>query len=267
MDLAEEHFLAAAQLNSSDPLVLNELGVAAHNREDHAAAIDYFQRAIAVAGTTQGSQATWSSTHCNLGHSLRLLRRFPEARAAYAQAIHLDPLNHTAVAAQAMLSHLEGDIRSAIRLYHNALSLAPQDPVPNVLLEMALNEQCDALDPTTLPGLPPAIARADLDPFAVPKGNSAFGPLPVEADPQTLEEAGDHSRDMTFEPDMSFSQNFQEHEYSRSIAFAPTPHAHGNAHLGVGAGVRAGASGSRSPRTPGYEASYNESSMMEIEDD
>ncbi len=62
-----------------------------------------------------------------------------------------------------------------------------------VLLEMALKEQIEALDPTTLPGLPSTLGSHDLDPFAVPKGNPSFGPLPVELDPATLEEAGGES--------------------------------------------------------------------------
>jgi hypothetical protein len=62
-----------------------------------------------------------------------------------------------------------------------------------VLLEMALSEQVAALEPTTLPGLPAALASPDLDPFAVPKGNAIFGPVPIEANPTTLEEAGGES--------------------------------------------------------------------------
>lgn len=50
-----------------------------------------------------------------------------------------------------------------------ALSLSPQDPVATVLLEMALEDQIDALEPATLPGLPAALASARMDPFNVPK--------------------------------------------------------------------------------------------------
>lgn len=38
-----------------------------------------------------------------------------------------------------------------------------------VLLEMALMEQVEGFDPTTLPGLPPPLTERDLDPFKVPK--------------------------------------------------------------------------------------------------
>lgn len=193
-ELAEEYLNTAASYNSSDPLLLNELGVAAYNRDDYSAAIDYFDRAIAGAAGMQGSSEPWAATHNNLGHALRNLGRYAEAKAAYATAIRLNPTDATAYASQGMISQLEGDVRAAIKLYHQALSILPQDPVATVLLEMALAEQVQTLDPTTLPGLPAAIVDRHLDPFNVPKGNPAFGPLPIEADPLTLEEAGDSSR-------------------------------------------------------------------------
>ncbi|WOO82452.1 Anaphase-promoting complex subunit cut9 [Vanrija pseudolonga] len=196
--LAEEYFLSAAAIHPSDPLLLHELGVAAYNRDDYANAIDYFQRAISGAGDMQGVAQTWAVTHCNLGHALRVEGRYPEARAAYQACIRLDPTNATAYASQAMLSQLEGDVRTAIRLYHAALALSPQDPMATVLLEMALREQVEVLDPTTLPGLPAAIAQRDLDPFSVPKGNPAFGPLPIEIDPATLSDAGGDTTNMSF---------------------------------------------------------------------
>ena len=91
------------------------------------------------------------------------------AHTSYTASIDLDPSNPTAHSAMAMIAQLRGDVRGAIRGYHTALSLGPQDPMATVLLEMALKEQIERLDPTTIPGLPGALGRRDLDPFAVPK--------------------------------------------------------------------------------------------------
>lgn len=120
-----------------------------------------------------------------------------EANKAYSQAVLLDPTNATAHCSIAMIAQLRGDVRAAIRGYHTALSLGPQDPMATVLLEMALKEQVERLDPTTIPGLPALLSEQSLDPFSVPKvsvrlagqwteidmqGNPAFGPLPADSE-------------------------------------------------------------------------------------
>ena len=141
----------------------------------------------------QGVPSVWAVTHCNLGHALRIvgyvppnltfLKAYPRsfsdldgAQRAYDRSVSLDPTNATAHASLAMLAQLRGDIRLAVRLYHIALSLGPQDPMRTVLLEMALKEQVETLDPTTLPGLPGAIGQRGLDPFAVPKVRPSLHP-------------------------------------------------------------------------------------------
>lgn len=130
----------------------------------------------------QGVPSTWSSTHVNLGHAYRLLGNLENAETSYLHALRLDPTSHTALASLALIAHIRTDIRSAIRLYHSALALSPQDPIATVLLEMALKEQVEQLPPRSLPGLPPSLADKALDPFAVPKGNTAFGGVSEEAD-------------------------------------------------------------------------------------
>ncbi|BEI87724.1 uncharacterized protein CcaverHIS019_0104420 [Cutaneotrichosporon cavernicola] len=192
-DLAEEYLATAASYDSTDPLLLNELGVAAYNREDYLSAIEYFEAALGGAAKMQGSSEPWAATHNNMGHALRNLGRYDEAKKHYATAIRLNPTDATAYASQGMISQFLGDVRGAIKLYHQALAILPQEPVATILLEMALTEQVRSLDPTTLPGLPAAIVDKDLDPFNVPKGNPVFGPLPIDVDPLTFEEAGDAS--------------------------------------------------------------------------
>ncbi|ORY35353.1 hypothetical protein BCR39DRAFT_508962 [Naematelia encephala] len=168
-DLAEEYFRAAEAINASDPLLLNELGVIAYNKEDYKNAVTYFKRSISLAREMQGVASTWAVTWCNLGHAHRVMGELEEARRAYAQCLSMSPANATALSSLAMVTQLTGNVRAAIKLYHQALSLGPQDPMATVLLEMALREQTECLDPTTLPGLPGVLAQKDLDPFSVPK--------------------------------------------------------------------------------------------------
>lgn len=93
----------------------------------------------------------------------------PSSEQAYHRSLTLDPTSSTALSSLALVAHLKGDIRQSIRIYHQALSLGPQDPMTTVLLEMALKEQIDSLDPRSLPGLPGTLGEKDLDPFRVPK--------------------------------------------------------------------------------------------------
>lgn len=192
-NLAEEYFLAAKAINDSDPLLLNELGVVHYNKEDYAAAASYFRKALRASFDMQGVKSIWAVTYCNLGHAYRIMGEYDKSEHNYRQTIRLDPTNPTAYSSLALLYHLRGDIRLSIQIYHQALSLSPQDPLSTVLLEMALKEQMETLDPTTLPGLPGQLGGRDMDPFKVPKGNPSFGPVPVEMDPTTLGEAGGES--------------------------------------------------------------------------
>ncbi|WVO17769.1 hypothetical protein L204_105467 [Cryptococcus depauperatus] len=189
-NLAEEYFLAAKHLAGADPLLLNELGVVCYNKEDYSSAASYFRKALRASWDMQGVKSVWAVTYCNLAHAYRMVGEYDKAEHNYRHSIRLDPTSLTAYSSFALLYHLRGDIRLAIQFYHQALSLSPQDPLSTVLLEMALKEQMETLDPTTLPGLPGQLGERDMDPFKVAKGNTAFGPVPVEVDPKTLGEAG-----------------------------------------------------------------------------
>ncbi|WVR07363.1 hypothetical protein IAU60_004404 [Kwoniella sp. DSM 27419] len=191
--LAEEYFRAAEVINASDPLLLNELGVVAYNREDYDRAASYFRKALRASWEMQGVKSVWAVTYCNLGHAYRHMRNYDKAEHNYRLTIRLDPTNSIAYSSLGMIWQLRGEIREAIKIYHQALSLGPQDPMTTVLLEMGLKEQMEALDPTTLPGLPGKLGDRAMNPFAVPKGNPIFGPLPVELDPATLDDAGGES--------------------------------------------------------------------------
>ena len=105
----------------------------------------------------------------SLGNNPLIPRNLPRASQAYNTSLSLDPTSATALSSLAFVAHLQGQVRQSIRLYHQALALGPQDPMTTVLLEMALKEQIETLDPRSLPGLPGTLGERDLDPFKVPK--------------------------------------------------------------------------------------------------
>ncbi|WWC63108.1 uncharacterized protein I303_105708 [Kwoniella dejecticola CBS 10117] len=268
-NLAEEYFRAAEVINNMDPLLLNELGVVAYNKEDYDQAASYFRKALRSSFEMQGVKSVWAVTYCNLAHSYRHMRNYDRAEHNYRITIRLDPTNSTAYSSLGIIHQLRGEIRDAIKVYHQSLSLNSQDPISTVLLEMALKEQMECLDPTTLPGLPGRLGDRGMDPFAVPKGNPIFGPLPIELDPATLDDAGGesiihHPRPQTHPASSSTSSmgyivpdnNNEQQAYSFRQGVM------GEQHMSRGQGQ-----GQIGSVELGIEEEVGEGSTMEIEDD
>jgi hypothetical protein len=87
-----------------------------------------------------------------------------QAASAYTTSKTLDPTSQTPLTSLAIISQLQGNTRHAIKLYHQALSLNPQDPMTTVLLEMALREQVETLGPESIEYLPEGL-KGDIDAF------------------------------------------------------------------------------------------------------
>jgi anaphase-promoting complex subunit 6 len=71
LQLAEEYLLHAHEICDNDPLLLNEIGVAAFEKAEYNEAVDYFQKAIRVAETGEWDQEAWTTIWTNLGHAYR----------------------------------------------------------------------------------------------------------------------------------------------------------------------------------------------------
>ncbi|KAL8286853.1 hypothetical protein RQP46_003859 [Phenoliferia psychrophenolica] len=169
--LAREYLEAARVGCPDDPLVLNELGVIAHHNGRFEDAITFFRQALALAKKVQGSPAAWATTHLNLGHAYRKLKRLPEAHTSFRQVIRLDPRSGGAYAALGLVEHQMGNYQESISRYHEALSIAPGDPVTCDLLRLVLEDTAFSIstEAFAFPGIPPAALRridqqvADLD--------------------------------------------------------------------------------------------------------
>ncbi|GAA5997071.1 hypothetical protein JCM5350_007746 [Sporobolomyces pararoseus] len=179
--LAEEYLLAAREVCKDDPLVLNELGVIHVHNEDYERAIQFFSEALVLAKNVQSSQAAWSTTHLNLGHAYRKLERYDEARASYRKVIDLDPRASAAYSALGIVEHKRGNFQDAIARYHEALALAPGDPVTCDLLQLVLDDVSSQISSKSFPfpGLPPRVLDdidrqvAQLDAEILDSANSA----------------------------------------------------------------------------------------------
>ncbi|GAA5840967.1 hypothetical protein JCM9279_001275 [Rhodotorula babjevae] len=162
--LAEEYLEAAKEICGDDPLVLNELGVVALQNQHFDKAAQLFRETLGVARHVQSSPAAWSATHLNLGHSYRKLKQWDKAHAAFRKVIELDPRSAGAYAALGIVEHQRGNMQESIARYHEALSLAPGDPVTCDLLKLALDDVSTQISALKLPfpGLP-ARTLANID--------------------------------------------------------------------------------------------------------
>lgn len=71
LQLAEEYLVQAQGICDNDPLLLNEIGIAAFEKAKYNEAVHYFREAIRVAETGEWDQESWTTTWTNLGHAYR----------------------------------------------------------------------------------------------------------------------------------------------------------------------------------------------------
>ncbi|GAA6063193.1 hypothetical protein JCM10212_000495 [Sporobolomyces blumeae] len=162
--LAEEYLLAAKEICKDDPLVLNELGVICVHNQEYERAVDFFRETLVLARNVQSAQTAWTMTHLNLGHAFLKLKRFDEARSSFRKVIDLDPRSAAAYSALGLVEHYRGNSQDAIARYHEALALAPGDPVTCDLLKVVLDDISAQISSRAFPfpGLPRRVVD-DLD--------------------------------------------------------------------------------------------------------
>ena len=71
LQLAEEYLLQAHGICDNDPLLLNEIGVAAFEKARFTEAVHYFKESIRVAELGEWDQEAWTVAWTNLGHAYR----------------------------------------------------------------------------------------------------------------------------------------------------------------------------------------------------
>ena len=109
-----------AQQAPNHPAVLNELGVRMMNRGQLAEAQKLFSRAVTAAPR---EPALWA----NLAGSLKGLERREEALEALEKALALQPRHLSALLQKASYYEDAGELRTAARIYRNALACVPPE--------------------------------------------------------------------------------------------------------------------------------------------
>lgn len=139
INLAEEYLLASHHICPHDPLLLNELGVINYHKNALPRAESFLQDALVAAKHLNAESKTWISIHCNLGHVYRRSNEFNKALDCFNQALRMCHNSDSNILSSLSLVYLKmGQCFKAIDTLHNALAMAPGDPVATDLLKRAL---------------------------------------------------------------------------------------------------------------------------------
>ncbi|KAJ4336241.1 anaphase-promoting complex subunit Cut9 [Didymella glomerata] len=138
LSLAREYLNTAYSLCQTDPLVLNEMGAVAYNTSDLPSAIEFFRRALDHAAQNQADPSQSLIYRVNLAMGLRRNGNTEEALRVYDVVLRAGVKDAGWLSAKALtLMNLDRNWE-AVAVLHEALALAPQDPMATDLLNRAL---------------------------------------------------------------------------------------------------------------------------------
>ena len=140
MTLAHEYLNAAHALCSTDPLLLNELGVVFYHLDHLAEAINIFDRALTIAADIDSDPGAWIATRANLGHAYRRQRQWDAALHEFEEVLRQGGRDAGIFCAKGLVLLEMGRSWEAVCTLHEALAVGPQDPVATDLLGRALEE-------------------------------------------------------------------------------------------------------------------------------
>lgn len=144
LGVAREYLSAAYALCDRDPLLLNELGVVAYMEDDYPSAIRTFSLALQISHDNGTPPQTSAPTRLNLAHAYRRSGSYVQALEAYDECLRLGLKDAGVFASKALVLMEEENWFEAVVALHEALAIAPQDPVASDLLGRALGELRDA---------------------------------------------------------------------------------------------------------------------------
>ena len=140
MTLAQEYLNAAHGLCSTDPLLLNELGVVFYHLDHLAEAINIFSSALQIAADIDSDPRAWVATRANLGHAYRRQREWSPALEEFEEVLRQGGRDAGIFCAKGLVLLEMNRPWEAVCVLHEALAVGPQDPVATDLLGRALEE-------------------------------------------------------------------------------------------------------------------------------
>ncbi|KAF2685106.1 anaphase-promoting complex subunit Cut9 [Lentithecium fluviatile CBS 122367] len=144
--LAHEYLNTAYELCETDPLLLNEMGVVFYHEDRMIDAVGMFRHALAISDKNGADPDAWLPTRMNLGHALRRNGDLDEALATFEEVLRHGVKDAGIFTAKGLVLLEMGSSWNAVVALHEALAVAPQDPMATDLLNRALaaNEEDSA---------------------------------------------------------------------------------------------------------------------------
>ncbi|CAI6293672.1 unnamed protein product [Periconia digitata] len=145
--LAHEYFTTAYELCATDPLLLNEMGVVYYHEDRMPDAISMFRHALELSAQNEANAESWLPTRMNLGHALRRHGALEEALDNFENVLRHGVKDVGIFSAKGLVLLELGRSWDAVTTLHEALAVAPQDPMATDLLTRALelNEEGDEM--------------------------------------------------------------------------------------------------------------------------
>ncbi|CAN6630974.1 anaphase-promoting complex subunit Cdc16p [Trichomonascus vanleenenianus] len=140
LTLAEEYLSSSYAICSADPLLLNEMGVVFYHKNELKTAETYFHEALQAAESLNSDPRAWLSIRANLGHVYRRLEKHDMSLSYFEEILRISPRDANIHSAMGLVNLQAGRLFVAIENFHEALSIAPNDPVASELLQRALEE-------------------------------------------------------------------------------------------------------------------------------
>ncbi|KAF2841296.1 cell division cycle protein-like protein [Patellaria atrata CBS 101060] len=138
MPLAHEYLNTAYDLCSTDPLLLNELGVVFYHEDHRSEAIKIFKLALTLAEQINSDPRAWIATRANLGHAYRREYQYELALEQFEEVLRQGGKDAGMFCAKGLVLLEMGDCWGAVVALHEALAVSPQDPIATELLSKAL---------------------------------------------------------------------------------------------------------------------------------
>ena len=163
LEMSEKFLKMALTINSTDPLLLNEIGVIHYQKTDYLEAKKYFKKASDVISkirsknilTEYGVEESnfhanskiWAGIFVNLGHTYRKLNQLEKALMCFEAISVTTKLNANTLTSMALVCLKLMKLTRCIEYLHRALDVNPENTMASDLLEKAMELNIESSAP------------------------------------------------------------------------------------------------------------------------